>query len=169
MTTRKSKTRKLVVSALIAGLYAALTLVLGAISYGPIQFRIAEIMVLLPFIRKDYIWGLTIGCFLANVIGPYGVPDIIFGTTATFLSVYAVYLTSKHMKNNKYALLIASIWPTIINAVVIGLMLNKFFGVPMFLGMIQVGFGQFVVITIIGVPLYKSLEKKYFKCLENIF
>ena len=90
-------TKKLVTTALVAAIYATLTLVLSAISYGPIQFRISEIMVLLPFIRKDYIWGLTIGCFLANIIGPYGVPDIIFGTTATFLSVYAVYMTSKIM------------------------------------------------------------------------
>ncbi|GKZ03514.1 membrane protein [Paraclostridium bifermentans] len=144
-------------------------MVLGAISYGPIQFRVAEIMVLLPFIKKDYIWGLTIGCFLANIIGPYGVPDIIFGTTATFLSVYAVYMTSKIMDGKKYALLVSSIWPTVINAIIIGIMLNIFFGLPLMLSMAQVGFGQFVVITIIGVPLYKSLEGKYFKILKDAF
>ena len=113
--------KKLVTTALVAAIYATLTLVLGAISYGPIQFRVAEIMVLLPFIKKDYIWGLTIGCFLANIIGPYGVPDIIFGTTATFLSVYAVYMTSKIMDGKKYALLVSSIWPTVINAIIIGI------------------------------------------------
>ncbi|WGX74673.1 QueT transporter family protein [Paraclostridium bifermentans] len=161
--------KKLVTTALVAAIYATLTLVLGAISYGPIQFRVAEIMVLLPFIKKDYIWGLTIGCFLANIIGPYGVPDIIFGTTATFLSVYAVYLTSKMMNGKKYALLISSIWPTVINAIIIGIMLNIFFGLPLMLSMAQVGFGQFVVITIIGVPLYKSLEGKYFKILKDAF
>lgn len=37
------------------------------------------------------------------------------------------------------------------------------------LSMAQVGFGQFVVITIIGVPLYKSLEGKYFKILKDAF
>ncbi|WP_419743048.1 QueT transporter family protein [Paraclostridium dentum] len=161
--------KKLVTTALVAAIYATLTLVLGAISYGPIQFRVAEIMVLLPFIKKDYIWGLTIGCFLANIIGPYGVPDIIFGTTATFLSVYAVYLTSQMMDGKKYALLVSSIWPTVINAIIIGIMLNIFFGLPLILSMAQVGFGQFVVITIIGVPLYKSLEGKYFKILKDAF
>lgn len=161
--------KKLVTTALVSAIYATLTLVLGAISYGPIQFRVAEIMVLLPFIKKDYIWGLTIGCFLANIIGPYGVPDIIFGTTATFLSVYAVYMTSKMMDGKKYALLVSSIWPTVINAIIIGIMLNIFFGLPLMLSMAQVGFGQFVVITIIGVPLYKSLEGKYFKILKDAF
>ncbi|GAA0712938.1 QueT transporter family protein [Paraclostridium ghonii] len=162
-------TKKLVTTALVASIYATLTLALGAISYGPVQFRISEIMVLLPFIKKDYIWGLTIGCFLANIIGPYGVPDIIFGTTATFLSVYAVYLTSKIMNGKKFALLVASVWPTVINAIIIGIMLNIFFGVPFVLAVMQVGFGQFVVITILGVPLYKSLEGKYFKILKNTF
>lgn len=161
--------KKLVTTALVAAIYATLTLVLGAISYGPIQFRVAEIMVLLPFIKKDYIWGLTIGCFLANIIGPYGVPDIIFGTTATFLSVCAVYMTSKMMDGKKYSLLVSSIWPTVINAIIIGIMLNIFFGLPLMLSMAQVGFGQFVVITIIGVPLYKSLEGKYFKILKDAF
>ncbi|CEO27504.1 QueT transporter family protein [Paraclostridium sordellii] len=164
-----NKTKKLVMTSLVAAIYAVLTLVLGAISYGPIQFRIAEIMVLLAFIKKDYIWGLTIGCFLANVIGPYGAPDIIFGTTATFLSVYAIYLTGKVMKGKKYAILIASIWPTLINAVIIGFMLNIFVGMPLILSMIQVGFGEFVVITIIGVPVYKIIGKKYIKLLENAF
>ncbi|MBS6022822.1 MAG: QueT transporter family protein [Paraclostridium sordellii] len=164
-----NKTKKLVMTSLVAAIYAVLTLVLGAISYGPIQFRIAEIMVLLAFIKKDYIWGLTIGCFLANVIGPYGAPDIVFGTTATFLSVYAIYLTGKVMKGKKYAILIASIWPTLINAVIIGFMLNIFVGMPLILSMIQVGFGEFVVITIIGVPVYKIIGKKYIKLLENAF
>lgn len=164
-----NKTKKLVMTSLVAAIYAVLTLVLGAISYGPIQFRIAEIMVLLAFIKKDYIWGLTIGCFLANVIGPYGAPDIIFGTTATFLSVYAIYLTGKVMRGKKYAILIASIWPTLINAVIIGFMLNIFVGMPLILSMIQVGFGEFVVITIIGVPVYKIIGKKYIKLLENAF
>ncbi len=169
MTRYDKKTKKLVTTALVSSIYATLTLVLGAISYGPIQFRLAEIMVLLPFIKKDYIWGLTIGCFLANVIGPYGVPDVIFGTTATFLSAYTVYLTGKFMNGNKFGLLIASIWPTLINGIIIGFILNKFFGLPLVLSMLQVGFGQFVVITILAVPLYKSLEKKYFKILENAF
>lgn len=162
-------TKKLVTTALVASIYATLTLALGAISYGPVQFRISEIMVLLPFIKKDYIWGLTIGCFLANIIGPYGVPDIIFGTIATFFSVYAVYLTSTIMNGKKFALLVASVWPTVINAIIIGIMLNIFFGVPFVLAVMQVGFGQFVVITILGVPLYKSLEGKYFKILKNTF
>lgn len=165
----RQNTKKLVTTAVVAATYAAITLALSFISYGPIQFRIAEVMVLLPFIRKEYILGLTLGCFLANVIGPYGVPDIIFGTIATFISTYLVYLTSKIMKNKKGSIFIASLWPTIVNAIIIGAELNIFFGVPLFIAILNVGFGQFVVITIIGVPLFKILETKYYKLIKNAF
>ena len=163
----RNNTRKMAVIGLIAALYAAMTLALGFISYGPIQFRIAEVLTLLPLLGKEYILALTLGCFLANVIGPYGVPDIIFGTLATFISVYLVYLTGKHMKNKKGYVLIASLWPTIVNAIIIGMMLNVFVGLPLGLSMLQVGFGQFMVITILGVPLFNLLKDKYSKLLKD--
>jgi uncharacterized membrane protein len=73
------------------------------------------------------------------------------------------------MKNKKGKLIIASLWPTIVNAIIIGAELKIFFGFPLILSMIQVGFGQFVVITIIGVPLFKSINNKYGKYLKNMF
>lgn len=165
----RKNTKKLVIIAVVAAIYAVVTLSLSFISYGPIQFRIAEIMVLLAFVSKDYIIGLTLGCFLANILGPYQLPDIIFGTIATFISTYLVYLTSKYIKSNKYSLIIASLWPTIVNAIIIGWMLNTFVGVPLNLAMLEVGFGQFVVITIIGVPLYKFVYEKYGNKIKNAF
>ena len=164
-----SKTKKITRIGVVAALYATITLVLGSISYGPIQFRISEVMTLLPLFGKEYILSLTIGCFLANVIGPYGVPDIILGTLATFISVYLVYLTGKHMKGKQGGLIIASLWPTIVNAIIIGrVMLHGLFKLPLILSILEVGFGQFVVITIIGVPLFKFLNNKYSKLLKDI-
>ncbi len=164
-----NKTRSIAITAIVAALYATITITLSFISYGPIQFRLAEIMTLLPLLNKKYILGLTLGCFLANVLGTYGVVDTIFGTIATFISVYLVYLTGKLMKDKKSKVLISSLWPTIVNAIIIGIELKVFFGFPLFLSMIQVGFGQFVVITIIGVPLFKSINNKYGKYLKNMF
>ena len=156
-----SKTKKITRIGVVAALYATITLVLGSISYGPIQFRISEVMTLLPLFGKEYILSLTIGCF--------GVPDIILGTLATFISVYLVYLTGKHMKGKKGCLIIASLWPTIVNAIIIGgVMLHGLFKLPLILSILQVGFGQFVVITIIGVPLFRFLNNKYSKLLKDI-
>ena len=58
------KTRSIVTTAIVAALYATLTLSLAFVSYGPIQFRLSEVMTLLPLFSKKYIVGLTIGCFL---------------------------------------------------------------------------------------------------------
>ena len=163
----RNSTRKIAMIGIVAALYAVITLVLGFISYGPIQFRIAEIMTLLPLFGKEYILALTLGCFLANVIGPYGIPDIIFGTIATFISVYLVYITGKLMHGKKGYVLIASLWPTIVNAIIIGIMLNIISGFPLIISILEVGFGEFVVITIIGVPLFKAFKEKYSKLLKD--
>lgn len=155
------KTEKIVIIAVVAALYAALTLALSPISFGPIQFRVSEVMTLLPLFGKGYIISLTIGCFLANIFGPVGIIDVIFGTLATLISAYLVYITGKFMKDKKMCVLIASLWPAIINAIIIGIILNVTLGFPLVLSMLEVGFGQFVVITIVGVPLFKLLESKY--------
>lgn len=155
------KTREVARVGIIAAIYCVVTLALGFISYGPIQFRVSEILMFLPLLSKEYIVALTLGCFLANVIGPYGVPDIIFGTLATLISSVLVYLTPKLFGKNKYTLLIASIWPTIINALIIGWMLYKFVGLPFALSAFEVALGEFVVITIVGLPIFKMVNNKY--------
>lgn len=152
-------TKKIAQVGIIAAVYAVLTMVLAPISYGNIQFRISEVMTLLAFFNPVFIPGLTLGTFIANLMSPLGVIDIIFGTMATFISVF---MMSK-MKN----IFIASLWPVIVNGVVIGLELNYLFQLPLWLTMFQVAFGEFVVVTIIGVPLFKKffIGKEWFENL----
>ena len=159
--------KRIVISALIAALYATLTIALAPISYLGVQFRISEIMVLLAFYKKDYIVGLTLGCFIANILGPNGAIDIILGTFATFISVWGIYLTGKYIKGKK-SIWIASIWPTIFNGIIIGWMLNYVYGLPLVLSMGQVALGEFVIITVIGVPVFNFINKKYFGKLNII-
>ena len=165
----KGNTKKIAVTALIAAVYAVFTISLGFMSYSNIQFRVAEIMILLAFIDKDYIPGLTLGCFLANILGVYGIPDTIFGTLATFISACLVYQTGKQLGKSTMSLIIASLWPAVVNALIIGWMLNKFVGLPLILSMAQVGIGEFVVITIAGIPLFKAVEGKYGILVKNAF
>ena len=160
-------TSKIVKSALIAALYAVLTIILAPISYGPIQFRISEMLMFLPLFGKEYIIGLTMGCFIANIAGGLGLADMIFGTLATLISCILVYYTPKLIKNEKLSLFIASLWPTIVNALIIGWELYKFFGLPFALSALQVGFGEFVVITIVGLPVFKMVNNKYGNRIKN--
>lgn len=98
---------------IVAAIYFLLCLLLNGISYGPMQIRFAELLCLLCFFRPDFISGLTIGCFLANLNSSLGWPDILIGTGATFLSCVLICFASPR-------LLIASLYPIAINAFVVG-------------------------------------------------
>ena len=147
-------TKRLTRTAIIAAIYAVITVAIAPLSYMGVQFRISEILVLLAVFDPLYIGGLTLGCLIANLLGPNGPMDVLFGTLATFISVYAIYLTGKIIQNYKAKLFIASIWPTIFNGLIVGWMLNKLYGLPLVLSMGQVALVELVVITCIGVPLF---------------
>lgn len=72
----------------MAALYAALTLGLAPVSYGAVQVRVSEFMTLLAFYDKGLIPGLTLGCLISNVGSPFGITDMLIGTSATFLGLY---------------------------------------------------------------------------------
>ncbi|NKF05443.1 QueT transporter family protein [Clostridium gasigenes] len=158
---KKNISNKLVKTAVVAALYTVLTVMLAPISYGIIQFRVSEVMVLLAFFNPLYIGGLTLGCLISNIFGGNGPLDIILGTFATFISVVSISLTSKILKTNKFSLAIASIWPVVFNGVIIGWMLNIVSGAPLLLTMVEVGLSEFIIISIIGVPLALLLKNKY--------
>ena len=90
-------TKKMVRIAMIAAIYTALSLALAPFTYGNIQVRIAEALTLLPLIYQPSIWGVTLGCFLTNLIGaimgfnPTGIMDSVIGTTATLLAALCTY------------------------------------------------------------------------------
>ncbi|HAG42206.1 MAG TPA: QueT transporter family protein [Clostridium sp.] len=151
-------TKKLLKVSLVAAIYAVITYVLAPISFGAVQFRLSEIMTLLAFIDPLYVPALTLGCGIANLFSPAGVIDVIVGTAATFIATFAMS-KSKNM-------IIASLYPTIVNSAMIGAMLYYAFNLPLFLSALQVGVGEFVVVTIIGVPVFKLLLKD--KSLSDI-
>ena len=62
------KIRSIVYAGILAAIYAGLTILLSFMSYGPIQFRIAEALTVLPYFSPFAIAGLTIGCLLSSLI-----------------------------------------------------------------------------------------------------
>ena len=77
--------RQLTLAAVIGALYAVLTLTASVfgITYGPVQCRVSEALCVLPFFFPEAKWGLFVGCLIANLLSPYGAPDIICGSLAT--------------------------------------------------------------------------------------
>ena len=126
--------QSLLMNAVIAAVYAVLTIGLSPVSYGPIQVRLSECMVLLAFYNRKWIPGLTIGCLLANLNSPFGVTDIVVGTTATLVSL----LLMRFAPN----VFTASLAPVLINGIFIGLELAW---------LSQIGTGD----SLIGVMAYR--------------
>ncbi|MEG1964064.1 MAG: QueT transporter family protein [Clostridia bacterium] len=79
-------TKKLVRIALIAAMYAGLALLLKPISFGVVQFRLSESLVIMPLFMFEGVWGVTIGCMLANIASPFGIIDIVLGSAITLVS-----------------------------------------------------------------------------------
>jgi uncharacterized membrane protein len=152
-------TEKIVKTGLIAAIYAVLTILIAPLGYGPIQFRISEVLVLLAFLNPFYTAGLTLGCLLANIFGGLGVLDIVFGTLATFISCKGIELTRKYIKKDNLSLILASLWPVVINGIIIGIMLAYVENIPFYIPAIQVALSEFIIVTIIGVPVFKVLRQ----------
>ena len=96
---RKSNSvRRLAFSALLAAVYAALTMALGFMSYNGLQFRVAEAMCVLPFFFPAATWGLFIGCIIANLLSPAGPLDVVFGSLASLLCALSAAALGKSGK-----------------------------------------------------------------------
>ena len=80
---QNSSVRKLVHCGVVAAIYVVLCLALQPLSYGAVQVRVAEALCLLPVFGAEYIVGVVLGCFLANLLGST-IVDVIFGTLATW-------------------------------------------------------------------------------------
>ena len=165
--TKSLSLPRLTFAALIAAVYAALTMALGFISYGPIQFRIAEALCVLPFFLPFTTWGLFVGCIIANLLSPVGIFDVIFGSLATLGCCLCTAAIGRKWDGKSWGRCIAACFmPVIWNAVIIGLLLALFYAedgrakiVLFFLYGAEVGLGELVVMYALGLPLLRALPK----------
>jgi len=141
----------LIRAALIAAIYVVLSIIFAPISYGPIQVRIAEILVVLPFIMPSAILGLFTGCILANIYGGLGMVDIIGGSLCTLIAAYFTY----RVKNPK----IAPLPPVLINSFGVSLYLHLLFEMPYWLTVLYIGIGEIIACYVLGYPLLILLVK----------
>lgn len=140
--------------AIVSAIYIALTLISAPFSYGQIQFRISEALVLLCFYNKDYILSMTLGCFIANLFSPLGLIDAGFGTAATFIAVVFIYLL-----RNKLNLYFISLFPVVVNAIIVAIELKMIYDMPVLVSMGWVALGEFICVSVLGVIQFKALSK----------
>jgi uncharacterized membrane protein len=175
--TFRMTVRRIAFAAVVGAVYAVLTMVLAPISYGPVQFRISEILCILPFFFPASVWGLAIGCAIANLLSAYGILDVLFGALATLLAGLVTMQLGRRNGDSLMRKILACLPPVIVNAVVVGALIAyataespQVFWPAFLLNGLWVGFGELVVLYALGLPalvllpktgLYKSLSILY--------
>lgn len=148
---KRFQTVRLVRIAIIAALYVGLTYAFSFMSYGGVQFRISEILVLLCFYNRDYCFALILGCIFANIGSPLGYIDLIFGVMSTVFSV----VTIRYCKN----IYLAAVMP-VISMVFVALELTLFLPEPSaFILNLATTMGGEAAVMVVGVIFFKAVEK----------
>lgn len=142
--------RNLTRLALVAAMYVALTLAVPALSFGAIQCRFSEILVLLCFYRRDYSAALILGCFIANLFSPLGWYDLVFGVAATAIAVLPMF----SIKN----VFLAAVLPVVTNGVLVGIELSLV-GEPLWFSMGTVALGELAVMAL-GAAVFKTVFER---------
>lgn len=141
-------------AALIAAIYVVLCVVFAPISYGEIQVRIAEALVILPYFTPAAIPGLFIGCFLSNMIGGSILMDMVFGSIATLLGAIGSY----YLRRSRILVLLP---PIIANILIVPFVLYYGYGVnlPIPFMMLTVGTGEVIAVAVLGSILLNVLAR----------
>ena len=147
--------RSIALAGMIAAYYVLVSFFLQPISYGALQFRVAEALTVLPLLFPEAIWGLGIGCFLTNLSSPFGIYDWGLGTLATLI---AASLTFKLRKQWPLALAM----PVVVNGLIVGSYVSSLLSLPYWSTALYIALSQTIIVYGLGLPLLALLRKTLF-------
>ena len=148
-------------SAVIAGIYTALTLIGAPLASGVWQLRISEMLTILPVLTPAAVPGLAIGCILSNLIMGASIIDVVFGSLASLIGAVFTYLLRNIALEKKHMGFIASIPPILANTIIIPIVLyftiNTEFSI--YFMMLTVAVGEIASCGVLGTLLLGILKK----------
>ncbi len=151
-------------TAIFAGLYAILVIVLAPISFGPVQLRVADCLIpLAALFGWPVVAGVTVGCFLGNAYWWLGPQDVVFGPIANLIAASVIVLLRKHR------LLACVVGALPIGVIVGGGYLWLFFPPPEIFGlslptwvamMVSITISSLIAMAVIGYALLSGLSRR---------
>mgnify|MGYP003787195495 FL=1 len=110
---------------------------------------------MLPILYPEAVPALFVGCLLANIIGPYGILDIVLGSLTTLL---AATLTRVFRKSP-----IAYFWPIALNALIVSAYLSFLAETKAsyWVFVLSIGISEAASVLLVGVPLVRFLRASY--------
>jgi uncharacterized membrane protein len=98
------KTKHVVLSALIGALYFVLTVGIAPLSYGPVQFRISEMLKVFCLFNPFASLGIGIGDFFTALVSPFASPwELVFMPITDLLGGLLAFVLYKRL--NKYVVM----------------------------------------------------------------
>jgi uncharacterized membrane protein len=158
---KKWTTLMLARAGVIAALYVVLTFACLPVASGAIQFRISEMLTILPLFYVEAIPALFVGCLISNLISGATAWDIFLGSLITLIAAFATYGTGKFFKLPALRVSIGGFFPVALNA--LGLpAIWILAGATDLVYWLEVGYltlSQGVIIWLFGSLLYYILQK----------
>ena len=140
----------------IAALYVALTYAVFPVASGNIQFRISEMLTVLPLFYVEAIPALFVGCLISNLMTG-SVLDIFLGSLITLVAAGATYAVGRFFKNPVVRIALGGAFPVVLNALGLPLIWYWASGTWEVYYWLNVGYlmiSQGVIIWVLGAILY---------------
>lgn len=152
---KKFTVKDLVLNSIIGALYIVLVFIFKEFSFGDVQFRIAEVLLILVLFNSKLSIGIILGTFIGNLFNPlgFGLIDAVFGTLATVIGILGMLLLKKVPP-------IGLLVPVIANGIFVSIMLNIMLDLPLVISFLWVSFGEAVVLYVLALPLYYYLKRR---------
>jgi uncharacterized membrane protein len=159
---RAWNTRSVSLSALLASLYGAYVFYFAVTSFGPLQVRVVDALLPLSILfGPPAIVGVTIGCFIGNLLGsPIGIVDIIGGPMANFVAATLAWVITRRRFPGSWLLAVVVEIATV--TVVVGSYLVAWAaapGVPLWVGWAEFLGSEVLAIGVLGYPLLKGVAR----------
>ena len=152
------KSKDIALIAVYAALYAALVVVLGPFSYGPVQIRIADTMLAaVPLLGIAGVLGHTLGVFTANIFSTVGVIDLL-NTIPSFVMAFVVYYVYRKTRND-YTVLATSLAYSVVIGMTVGWMLSAVYQLDLLITIVYVIVGNIIATVLIGWPVFKVMKR----------
>lgn len=153
------KTSTLVVNAIVAALYIAVSAVIQPFGFTNVQFRLSEMFNHLVVFNKKYFFGIILGVIITNLaFSPMVAYDMVFGVGQSVISLLITIATGRFIKNI-WARMITNTIVFTITMFLIAIELHLAFDMPFLFTWLTTAVGEFVVLAI-GAPIMYILNKR---------